>query len=118
MKNLFKIFMLLFLILLLFITFVNASSINMNLSSDEINENSTQNNTNEVNTNQNEVINTDTTNLSDVENPEPANNQAVTSDTISQSEEFLTIENVLSIIIIVIGILLILLAGAILIRFK
>ena len=113
MKKFLKIYVLLFLISLLITTSVNAFSINMNLQN---------------------TISTDTTNIVEenisedylYENETPIVNHAERNDSSSivkttantDEDEFLTIENILSIIIIVIGILLILLAIAILIRFK
>ncbi len=114
MKTFFKIFLLNFIFVLFLTTFVNASSVNMDLPLDQFNNT----NTNTGVSNQNEILNANNSNSSNVENSEVQNNPRVTSVTTSESEDFLTIENIFSIIIIVIGILLVLLAGAILIRFK
>lgn len=120
MKNLFKICTLIFLIFLLFITCVNASNINMNLQSNEINSAVDENlvedeyTFNETNITENATIDES----SNVNTYDPVDTPRVTSTTTSEDKEFLTVENILSIIIIVIGILLTLLAGAILIRIK
>lgn len=117
MKNFLKFFILNFIFFLFLTTSVNASSVNMDLPLDEFNSETTNTSVSD----QNEIFTENTENNSDssnIENSEVQNNPRVTSVTTSESEDFLTIENIFSIIIIVIGILLILLAGAILIRFK
>ena len=56
MKNLFKIFSIVFLIILFFITSVNASNINMDLQyNEQINENLTENINNDVNISEEEI---------------------------------------------------------------
>lgn len=114
MKKVFKIFMLFSLVFLL--SSVNAFSINMNL------ENATPTDTtNIVEGTQTENISSENeTSITDVDDTAETDNSSprVTTTRNTDENEFLTIENILSIIIIVIGILLILLAIAILIRFK
>lgn len=117
MKKSFKILILITLFFVAFSTIVNASSIIMDL------EDYTQNNTNielentfEDNTSTNNVQNQ---NVSEIQTQDTDDSARISSSTtVSDDDEFLTVENVLSIIIIVIGILLIFLAIAILIRFK
>ena len=112
MKKIFKIYMLLFLTSLFMLTSVNAFSINMNLDNTLAADttNIVQEYSNENDLSEDETLNNDTkTNDS---------SPRVTTTRNSEEDEFLTVENVLSIIIIVIGILLILLAIAILVRFK
>ena len=106
MKISFRITMIIILFLILAITTVNASGILMNLE-DYTPNTSDENLSAQISSN---TTRTETNN----ENDSPR----VISSTTSEDDEFLTVENILSIIIIVIGILLILLAVAILIRFK
>ena len=115
MKKIFKIFVLLTLFFLLLLNSVSAFSINMNLentaqtdTTNIVKENSTQNNLSENETLNNNTDDTETDNSS----------SKITTNKTTKEDEFLTIENILSIIIIVIGILLIFLSIAILIRFK
>ena len=126
MKKLFKIYMLLLILILLFFTTVNASNINMNLQPyDSLVENNapsenTNNISNETVEPSNEVsdFNTDTVEPSDEDVTNTVETPRITSITTSEEDNFFTVENILSIAIIVIGILLILLAIAILIRLK
>lgn len=115
MKTSFRIFLLIFLVFLLFITHVMASNIDMNLPSDEfIDENLTENTytANEIESD----AETPVENESDLTDTETAETPRVVSTSSTENDEFLTAENIISIIIIVIGILLIFLAGAILVR--
>lgn len=117
MKKSFKILILITLFFVAFSTIVNASSIIMDL------EDYTQNNTNielentfEDNTSTNNVQNQNVSETQSVDEDDTP--RTTSSTTVSNNDEFLTVENILSIIIIVIGLLLIFLAIAILIRFK
>lgn len=106
MKNALKIFLLITLFLIILITSVNASGIMMDL------EEYTP-----ANSAQGTIIpSTDSAN-SETEVNKKDNSPKITS-TSTNDDEFLTVENIISIIIIVIGILIILLAIAILIRLK
>lgn len=129
MKTIFKIFMLIILFSLLSITCVNAASIMMNLDSNPLINNQTNEDvdvndiidSNAVNaTTEDETVNNIMNNEinSVVNNSENSTPQTITTKTVSNDDEFLTIENILSIIIIVIGVLLIFLSVAILIRCK
>lgn len=129
MKNLFKLILLFFvLLLLIFILTANVYGINMDLDLlDNINEDSS-NNTMDL------LDNTDQDSLnaiydSDFESNTTADTSFNTTDTSNLSNpqititsnkdnEFLTIENILSVTIIVIGIILIFLGIAIIIRCK
>jgi len=118
MKKTFKIFILLFLTLLLSLTYVDAFNINMNLEEYTASNtaNTAQENLVENDFSENEVLNIDVDNT---ENEEADNSSPkITTTKNSDDDEFLTAENVLSIIIIVIGILLVFLAVAILIRLR
>lgn len=119
MKFTFKFLLILILFILFFIPNTKCFGINMNLMSNDfesntINDEYTDTYTNYINDvddsnnidNSNSISNTDST---------PSKTVTVTS---TDSDEFLTVENVLSIILIVIGILLIFLGIAIIIRFK
>lgn len=112
MKKIFKIFILLSLVLLFFITPINAFSINMNLedtqvpdTTDIVEQSQPEDNSLEISTNNNSTETNDSS-------------SRVTVTRTTDEDEFLTVENVLSIIIIVIGLLLIFLSIAILIRLK
>ena len=114
MKNISKIKVLIFLIILFLISSVNSYGINMNLentistnTTNIVQESLTEDNSLEENINND---NDDT----ETENSSPK----VTTTNKTDEDELLTVENILSIIIIVIGILLIFLSIAILIRFK
>ncbi len=123
MKVKFKISLISILFFFLFINCVNASGIVMNL------ENNVNNQTN-ANVQENSSADANTVNTvfenNTEENPMGNNEDEITdtapaltsTETTSNNDDFLTTENILSIIIIVIGILLIFLAVAILIRFK
>ena len=127
MKSFFKIFIVVTLFSILFITNVNASGVLMNL------ENHSQNLTNTAETeynidanfinnyiqdeSENELLDEEE-NITESEVKDENNSPRVTSSKDTSDNEFLTTENILSIILIVIGILLIFLAVAILIRFK
>ena len=127
MKNFYKIFMIIIFFLIFLTTHIYASSVVMDLDSDIINRN-TINNMNRNNftvsnsLNQNDEINNSYQNSST--NNEPVNSSTVQTSnpvvttTSSNNNDFLTVENILSIAIIVIGILLIFLSIAILIRCK
>lgn len=126
MKNIFKISILLFIFLLITISSVNALDINMNLQSNTVNnetaeeENTLQNASDENTLSDNNISeneNATTDENSNSPNTSTSNSPRVTSTT-SDDDEFLTVENVLSIIVIVIGVLLVFLAVAILVRFK
>ena len=106
MKTSIKVFAILFVILLCMVTFSFATDINMNLSSD--------NSQVEENTLSNESANEMSTNT-----PTPNSTLTTTpSTTVSSAvkEETLSFSNILNIILIVVGVVLILLGIAILIR--
>ena len=113
MKKISKIYVLMFLIILFLLTSVNAFSINMNLE-DTVPADTT--NIIEETLNQDDLSEDINSNIDDAETDNSS--QKVTTTRNTDEDEFLTVENILSIIIIVIGILLIFLAVAILIRFK
>ena len=112
MKKLCIFFIIFSVILCISISHIEATNINMDLP-DNIGETNTSFNEVENNVEANSLSNsnTATTNTSPVSNPQIT----VTS---TRDNEFLTIENILSIIIIVIGIILIFLGIAIMIRCK
>ena len=116
MKKIFKISILFTIVCFFLLTSVNAFSINMNLENFNTTDtaNIVEETMSEDNLNEYQSLNTDTT----INNEEIDDSSPVITTTVSAEDEFLTVENILSIIIIVIGILLILLAIAILIRFK
>ena len=111
-----------------FIPYAKASSVSMNLTSnDEQIENDTNNqnyfndeaNLTNTDTNTNTMSNSLTNNISNATefaNNAPVSNVPTVTRTTSSSEGFLTTENILSVIIIVIGIILIFLGIAIIIR--
>ena len=122
MKISFKILILAILFSLLFILNINAANISMDL--EDYNQTITTNETNNTidnnvlaNESGNEVDNNTLNQETDITDDEDISPRT-TSTTTSNDDEFLTMENVLSIIIIVIGILLVFLAIAILVRFK
>lgn len=120
MKTIYKISILTILFLIFCITSVNAFGISMDLEDYDQSTIDTQLETNE-DIQFEEDLPIQEENLNETENADINENDTprVTSSTTSSDEdEFLTVENILSIIIIVIGILLVLLAIAILIRFK
>ncbi len=119
MKISLKFIISIFLILLLLTTCVNAANINMNLIANDI-SNSTENTSNEFDLNENAISNDVSNNIdsSATETSNSVSNPRVSSTTVSEDNNFLTAENILSVMIIVIGILLIFLAIAILVRFK
>lgn len=128
MKKNLKICVFITLFLAIFVTSVNSSSISMDLEYyDQSNTNIQSENyiyDNDLNNpvenrngnhNHNNFLNEETNNLETENEYIPI----ITSPaTTSDDDKFLTVENILSIIIIVIGVLLIFLAVAILIRFK
>jgi hypothetical protein len=120
MKKTLKIFLLIiFLFSTLFITTVNAAGILMNLQDyTQENQNSVDENSNIETQLNDDVLNDTELDENPDENEEENNYRSTSSTTVSNDDEFLTIENVLAIIIIVIGILLVLLSIAILIRLK
>lgn len=107
MKISLKILIILFVFIILNIPAIQSFSINMNLDPIAIPENTENNTTN---------IDNNTISDSNIDDNESSNIPKAVSS--SEDDEFLTIENILSIILIVIGILIILLGIAILIRFK
>lgn len=125
MKNLFKLILLFFvLLLLIFILTSNVYGINMDLDLlDNIDEDSS-NNTMDLldNTEQDSLSATydsdfESNTTSDTSNTSNLSNPQITI-TSNKDNEFLTIENILSVTIIVIGIILIFLGIAIIIRCK
>lgn len=129
MKTTLKILMFIILFSIICITSVNAASILMNLD-DYAQEttNAVQTEGNLVDTNienqienqfDDNVLNEQTNTIIEPEDEDEVDTPKITSSTTtSNDDEFLTAENILSIIIIVIGILLVFLAVAILIRVK
>lgn len=121
MKKIFKFSIFLFILFFISITSVHALDINMNLQSNTVNNQTSENaNTNTLDENtvsNNELQNNNTNNsVENMTDSSSDNGPRVTST--SSEDEFLTIENILAIIIIVIGILLVFLSIAILIKFK
>lgn len=142
MKKTYKIFIILAFFLLVLTTNIYASSVVMDLESNNINSNINQNENNFIynNTNENNPVTSNTLNVNNSNNfndfsqNDIADNTAdnsissssstvqtsnpVVTTTSSNDDNFLTVENILSISIIVIGVLLIFLSIAILIRCK
>ena len=112
MKKIFRIFILLSLTLLVLITPINAFSINMNLEDTQAPDTTNIVDQSQLGDDSLEI----STNNNTTETNDSSSRVTVTKNT--DEDEFLTVENVLSIIIIVIGLLLIFLAIAILIRLK
>lgn len=106
MKTTFKFLLILILFILFFIPNIKSFGINMNLISNTVESNA--------------ITNDDTNNTSDSSTVYNASNTSSKTVTVTSTDnnEFLTVENVLCIILIVIGILLIFLGIAIIIRFK
>lgn len=127
MKKLYTIFMIIIFFLIFLTTHIYASSVVMNLDSDVVNRNNinnmnrnnftVSNNLNENNEINNSYQNSSTNNESINSSTVQTSNPVVTT-TSSNNNDFLTVENILSISIIVIGVLLIFLSIAILIRCK
>lgn len=132
MKKIYKFFIIISFILFVFTTTIQASSVvmdlendittNTNINAESQNENTASSNNIDENTvvdyNNLEENNLPNTNDAlDVSNNPQSSIPTVTT-TSSSEDTFLTVENILSIAIIVIGILLILLSIAILIRCK
>lgn len=121
MKNLLKIYILFTLFIFVFIPCVNSFAIDMDLDSYENTTIDSDTTTNETDfyddLMENDSIDEEEYVEEDIEADTDTNSPTVTT-TSSEDDEFLTIENILSIIIIVIGIILIFLAIAILIRCK
>lgn len=111
MKNSLKlcVFFIIFILTLIALS-TKILGINMNLQSNDINTNSDNNVTS------NDAVNN--TNDNSATTNQVSSNKPVTVTTTSSDTEFLTVGNILSIILIVIGILLILLGIAIIVRFK
>lgn len=140
MKKTYKIFIILAFFLLVLTTNIYASSVVMDLESNNVNSNINQQSTNNFiynNTNENNPVASNalnvnnTNNFNDFSQNNIADNTAdnsisstvqtsnpVVTTTSSNNDNFLTVENILSISIIVIGVLLIFLSIAILIRCK
>lgn len=119
MKNLLKIYILFTLFVFVFIPCVNSFAIDMDLDSYEnttIDSDTTNNETDFYD----DLMDNDSTYEEEYveEDVDADTNSPTVTTTSSEDDEFLTIENILSIIIIVIGIILIFLAIAILIRCK
>lgn len=141
MKKTYKIFIILAFFLLVLTTNIYASSVVMDLESNNVNSNINQPSTNNFvynNTNDNNPVtsnalnvNNYSNNFNDFSQNNVADNNTdnsisstvqtsnpVVTTTSSNDDNFLTVENILSISIIVIGVLLIFLSIAILIRCK
>lgn len=141
MKKTYKIFIILAFLLLISATHIYASSVVMDLESNNINSNINQNINNSIyNTNENNLITSNTSNENNVDNFNEFSQNNIADNTIdnsitsnsstvqtsnpvvtttsSNNDDFFTVENILSVSIIVIGVLLIFLSIAILIRCK
>lgn len=125
MKTTFKILTIFILFSILFISTVNAASILMNLEDYTQNIQNTvqdENNLDDTNITENQLDNNSTNDQTNIVNEPESEDEddstRVTYSAASNDGEFLTTENILSIIIIVIGILLVFFAVAILIRIK
>ena len=127
MKTSLKIIFILIIFILLFMPSIKSFGINMNLISNIIEDNTINDDYADSYTNDIDVIddtddmddtNTSTTyNSNSISNPSNTSPKTVTV-TSTNNNEFLTVENILCIILIVIGILLVFLGIAIIIRFK
>ena len=95
---------------------IDSSSQEVNLT--ENSDASINNSNNYNNDDGNENIDNPNESIDESEQSTTVQNPRITSVTTEENEEFLNGENILSIIIIVIGILLLFLGGAILVRFK
>ena len=105
MKNVSKIIIIFILFILLLIPTIESFGIDMNLTPNILENNTFDDTTNSI------VSNT-------TDNTSVTNNPRTITVTSSDNDEFLTVENILSVILIVIGILLIFLGIAIIVRFK
>ena len=105
MKNVSKILIIFILFILLLIPTIESFGIDMNLTPNILENNTFDDTTNSI------VSNT-------TDNTSVTNNPRTITVTSSDNDEFLTVENILSVILIVIGILLIFLGIAIIVRFK
>ena len=105
MKIVSKIFITFVVFILLLIPTIESFGIDMNLTPNILENNTFDDTTNSI------VSNT-------TDNTSVTNNLRTVTVTTSDNNEFLTVENILSVILIVIGILLIFLGIAIIIRFK
>lgn len=116
MKKFLKLFVVIVTFSILFISNVNATGIIMNLENQtDFSNNNIQNET------ENEFVNNvlnEQENITEPEVEDENDSPRVTSSKATSDDEFLTTENILSIILIVIGVLLIFLGVAILIKFK
>ena len=110
MKNFSKILIILIVFMLSLVPTIFSLGIDMDLQPNTVENQSSQENITAENDSQ--VSNTNTSNATSSNNPKSVT--VVSAD----ENDFFTIENILSIIIIVIGIILVLLGIAILIRFK
>ena len=123
MKKLFKIFVLMSFIFLLMTNIIYASGIIMDLEN-AVSNNRIQTQTNNLSSEDTtNNLNVNTTDNSNVDTNEAINSSVnsspvVTTTSSSTNNDFLNAENILSIFLIVIGILLIFLSIAILIRCK
>lgn len=119
----FIILVVLSLILIGINTIVLATDINMNLPSDDVTtyENGTETNNIDDNTTTNEIQNnnSDITDATDMSAPQDdVGGTAAPSDVSSIAQENMSFSNILNILLITVGVILILLAIAILIRLK
>lgn len=121
MNKILKISLIIFVMIILASTAVQAAGINMNLSSNTSNTTNTANTANNVNVADDTVLGENTSNVStttgnDQERSQSQINQPTASAALSSST--LGISNIINIILIVLGLLLILLGIAILIRLR
>lgn len=118
MSKCLKIFFVVFILLMIILSnFVQATSIDMNLTNTSSNNVSNDVNQNISNTSNNSTENTNT-NLPITSNQQTTFESNATTSLSNLPEANLGLSNILSIILIVIGVLLIFLAIAILIRLK
>ncbi len=118
-----KIIFILFIILIGINTIVLATDINMNLPSDDVTtyENGTGTNNIDDTTSTNEIQNdnSDITDATDMSEPQDGvGGTAAPSDVSSIAQENMSFSNILNILLIAVGVILILLAIAILIRLR
>ncbi len=118
-----KIIFILFIILIGINTIVLATDINMNLPSDDVTtyENGTGTNNIDDTTSTNEIQNDnrDITDATDMSEPQDdVGGTAAPSDVSSIAQENMSFSNILNILLIAVGVILILLAIAILIRLR
>lgn len=113
MNKLFKFFLILFCLILIGFSTVYAVDIDMNIENDNI-----QNNTINESIPRNDVSNSSTNNISNSPSNTVTNAPAKTSTTTTSEDFHLSVSDIINIILISVGVVLILLGIAILIRLK